>query len=128
MIIEKGSSQKIYYQPKKFYTAILTGYCNWLKVEDFHSCIKLHRIKNKYLVRPDQVTLNPENNEIIYLAKIERIEFHGYYQLIYLKLKNLGFLLGIQISHQIQISIGQELPISIKAHDFNIGNDAKNSW
>ncbi len=115
-IIEKGSSKSIYYQPRKFNTAILTGYCNWLSVENFHSSANLHRIKNKFLVRPDQVKLFPDEQDQVYLAIIDKIEFHGFYQLIYLNLKNLGIITGIQLTNQDSFVIGQEVPICFKPH------------
>lgn len=113
-IIETGSSQNIYYMPKKESTAILTGYCNWIPVDQLKVVNHLHRINNNYLLRPDQIQWNLNNGKDLLPATIEKIEFHGIYQLLHLNLQNKLILLSSQISYHSDIKIGQEVYVSFK--------------
>jgi ABC-type Fe3+/spermidine/putrescine transport system ATPase subunit len=116
-ILEKGKSWKLYYEPKKESTAILTGYCNWLPIKDFTSYPELHRINNNYLVRPDQIIIDPVDLQESFVAKVVNIYFHGLYQLFHLKMKRGNFLTASQSTNNFNIKVGQEVNISfIRKH------------
>lgn len=107
-IIESGQSKSLYYHPQHKATAMLTGYCNWLPVGTFASSQAWHRIGEEYLLRPDQFTILPESTPGTYQAKVVKVEFAGFYQIIHLLLVDLNIEVTVtQITSAIHPKVGE---------------------
>lgn len=113
-IVESGTSQSLYYYPKKKSTAVLTGYCNWLPAKDYQEVSHLHKIKNNFLIRPDQIKITNEMQSQSLNAVVQKLSFFGTYSLVHLFLpKKNSYLLATHLPSQVDPQIGQELFISL---------------
>jgi len=84
-VIQRGTPQKIYYQPKNKYVAELFGYCNFIDGQKWQIPKKnqLCEIKGKILLRPESFLVssgaNPEGREGTVIEK----RFFGNIDLLY---------------------------------------------
>lgn len=102
-LIEIGDSQTLYYRPQNKITARLTGLCNWLPVATFPSLKNSHHIiGDDYLIRSNQIQIVKEEHLGAFPAKVEKLEFCGFYQNIHLLLLDSKIQLTTSITHQNQ--------------------------
>ena len=112
-IVEQGNSHQLYYYPKHRVTATLTGYCSWLPVEKFPELSFLHQVGEDWLIRPDQVRISPMEGKNVFKAKINKIEFLGFYNIVHLQLEQENHsLILTQVSSYPLPKIGEQVSIS----------------